>query len=63
VGEFVPVACVGNETSKVVTIGVGGYDGSVDMEKVAKVVNRTCLRMAFYLMVSSTMPIALHHIS
>ena len=57
-GEFLPAACVGNEAQKALIPGVDGYSGGMACGKVAKVVNRTCLHVAFCLMVSSTMPVS-----
>ena len=61
-GEFIPTSCVGNETQKALILGVGGHSGGMACGKVAKVVNQTYLRVAFCLMVSSTMPMMHHHL-
>ena len=46
-GELVPAACVGNETLKSLQLALVDVMSLLHMENVAKVVNRTCLRMAF----------------
>jgi hypothetical protein len=61
VGELVPAACVGNETSKVVTIGAGGCYVSTAYGKSGKGRQPDVFADGVCIMVSSTMPMALYH--
>ena len=62
-GKLVPAACVGNETSKVVTIGVGGYYVSTAYGKCCKGRQPDMFADGVYIVVSSTMPVAVYRFS